>query len=248
MREEILNGKLDFVGNKILDDYPEKEYEIYQFWNAVWVNYLNNQDTNGIYWYDVLGGKIYNDIVKRLCVHKWLISNALSARKWLSLELNEDKLLEFVTPDELQQVKADYKYEKYTLKFSASTIDNLVKQNNKLRDTGIVRKGIMKAGETQFGYDMDALDEYRESIKLNLTKSMDKIRHMYPEMKSASGSYDNVSVGIYDYHRKNKMEVFTTGNSISDSRGRAISNCLSKIANPIGNKDFRSALLIPIGE
>jgi hypothetical protein len=40
-------------------------------------------------------------------------------------------------------------------------------------------------------------------------------------------------------------QTFTRGTTFLDSRGRAISSSLGKIANPIGNKDFRSLLVIP---
>jgi Flp pilus assembly protein TadB len=92
---------------------------------------------------------------------------------------------------------------------------------------------------------MEMLAKYESAVVKNLTKSMDKIRNMYPEMKSTVSSYDEVSAGIYEWHKDNELEVFTTGNSINDSRGRAISSALSKVANPISQKDFRACLIIP---
>lgn len=244
MREELLNGKLLFPGNAILEKYPDNEEDILRFWKVLWFNYLNDNDTNGIHWYGILGIKLYNDLIRRLSHHKWVHSHSLTGRKWVSVELNTDKLLEIVTPDELQDIKARFKYAKYTLKFEEATKSDVVKQNGKFKKTGLIRKGFMEISNTQFGYDMQTLKKYSKAVKLNLTKSMDKIRHMYPEMKSTTSSYDSISEGIFDYHAENEMEVFTTGNSISDSRGRAISNCLSKVANPIGNKDFRASLII----
>ena len=244
MKQDILNGSLQYPGYKIFELYPDDEQLIRKFWGVVWFNYLNDNDTNGIHWYGLLGKELYNDLVRRLSHQGWIESHSLTGRKWVSLEIKEDKLLEYVTPDELQAVKAKFKYKKYTLSFNEAFKADVVKQNGKIKKTGIVRNGFMKAGNTQFGYDMEALNEYKDAVKLNLTKSMDKIRHMYPEMKCNSSTYDNVSTGIYDYHKDNDMEVFSTGESVSDSRGRAISSCLSKVANPIGNKDFRAALVI----
>jgi len=245
MREEIMAGKLSLPGSALIEAYPDKEDDINRFWKAIWYNFLNNSDTNGLYWYDELGIKLYNDMVRRLCHHGWLTSISLSGRKWASVEIKVDKLLEFVTTDELENVKAQYKYSKYTLEFSSSTKCAQVRQNGELKSTGLVRKGFMKAGDTQFGFDMGKLAEYEEAIVKNLTKSMDKIKGMYPEMRSSDSTYDSVSAGIYDWHKENELEVFTTGNSISDSRGRAISQSLSKVANPISSKDFRASLVIP---
>lgn len=244
MKEQILNGELPYPGSKIFEDYPEQEKLIKNFWNTIWFNYLNDNETNGIHWYEKLGIKLYNDVVKRASNNKWLYSYSLTGRKWLSVKLNELKLLEFVSPDELQKVKEDFKYKKYTLSFNEANRTSLTKLNGKIQYTGLVREGFAMAGNTQFGYDMKMLDKYENAVKLNLTKSMDKIRKFYPEMKTTGDSYDAVSIGIYGYHRNNLGEIYTTGENINDSRGRAISNCLSKVANPIGNKDFRASLII----
>jgi hypothetical protein len=244
MRDEILEGRLSYPGSAIFDTYPDQEKDIESFWQAVWLNFLNDNDTNGLHWYEKLGAKLYNDIVRRLSHHGWVVSNSLSGRKWASVEIIVDKLLEFVTVDEIENVKADYKYSKYLLGFDAATRSTHVRQNGKVKFTGLVRNGFRDAGNTQFGYDMKALSKYEDAVTKNLTKSMDKIRYMYPEMKNSSSSYDSVSVGIYEWHSRNELEVFTTGENVSDSRGRAISTALSKVANPISSKDFRSALVI----
>lgn len=244
MREMILEGKLEFPGTAIFEKYPEQEDDISRFWKAIWHNFLNENETNGLFWYDELGIKVYNDVVRRLSHHGWIKSLSLSGRKWASVELLPDKLLEYVTVDEIEDVKARYKYSKYLLELSAATKSAQVRQNGEVKRTGLVRKGFMAAGNTQFGFDMSKLSEYEDAVVANLTKSMDKIRGMYPEMRSTSSSYDNVSTGIYDWHQDNELEVFTTGDSISDSRGRAISQSLGKIANPISSKDFRAALVI----
>ena len=248
MRNEILNGKLPFPGNALFEEYPEQEKDIRRFWKTIWYNYLNNNETNGLRWYEELGIKLYNDVIRRLSHHGWVVSNSLSGRKWASVVLNTDKLLEFVTEDELETVKAEYKYEMYILGLDDSTLSTAVRQNGETKYTGLERTGFRDAGSTQFGFDMSALSKYEDAVIKNLTKSMDKIRHLYPEMKSTISSYDEVSVGIYEWHKRNDLEVFTTGENINDSRGRAISSCLSKVANPIANKDFRSALIITYPE
>ena len=248
MRNELLAGHLPYPGNIIYDQYPDKADDINAFWKAVWLNYLNDSDTNGLYWYDKLGPELYNKLVRSLSHHGWINSHSLTGRKWASVDLVTDKLLEFVSPDELQDIKANYKYSKYVLERREARASEIVRQNGKTKRTGLVRTGFRDAGNTQFGYDMAKLKEYEEAVKLNLTKSMDKIRQDYPEMQCDSASYDNVSVGIFDWHNDNRMETFTTGDSISDSRGRAISQALKKVANPISSKDFRSALVITYDE
>lgn len=244
MRETILAGHLEYPGSRILEEYPEQEKDIHAFWNALWVNFLRDQETSGLFWYERLGGKLYNDVVRTASYCGWLTSHSLSARRWASVSLNEDKLLEYVTPDELQEVRKKFQYKKYLLDCREAHASTLVRQNGKTKRTGLVRTGFRDAGNTQFGYDMAALDKYADAVKLNLTKSMDKIRKDYPDMRSDSASYDNVVVGIYEWHLENAEEVFTTGDNINDSRGRAISQSLRKVFNPISSKDARAALVI----
>ena len=244
MRERMLKGKLDFPGTRLFELYPDREDDIKRFWNAIWINYLNGNETNGIRWYGELGNELYNEVVRRLSYHGWIISNGLVGRRWASVELLDKNLLNYVSIDELESIKTDYKYAMYLLDFSEATLCTTVRQNGDTKFTGLVRKGFRDAGNTSFGFDMSTLNRYKDSVVKNLTKSMDKIRLAYPEMKSSTSSYDEVSAGIYDWHSDNSQEVFTTGDSISDSRGRAISSSLKKVANPIGNKDFRASLVI----
>lgn len=244
MREAILDGELAYPGDRLLNKYPLKEDEILNFWKALWRNYLRDQDTSGIYWYEKLGHKVYNEVMRAGCKNGWLISHSIPARRWSTVSLNADKLLDFVTEEELQEVRRKYKYKKYLLECSGAKASTLVRQNGETKRTGLVRKGFRDAGNTQFGYDMGTLGKYEEAVKLNLTKSMDKIRHYYPDMRSDSATYDQVVVGIYDWHMENAEEVFTTGDNINDSRGRAISQSLCKAFNPISSKDARAALVI----
>lgn len=244
MREDLLEGKLEYPGLMSIIKFIEKETTIYSFWNALWVSFLNNEDVNGLHWYEELGSECYNYVIRALDSHNWVTSQSLTGRKWASVALNEDKLLEFVTPDELQVIKAKYKYSKYTLTRTRSTAVDCVKQNNTIRRTGLIRKGFCAAGNSEFKFDTEKLAKYAPTVKLNLCKSMDKIRKMYPAMRSDSATYDNVSTGLFEWHCDNPNEIFTTGNSIIDSRGRAISKCLSKVTNPISNKDFRACLII----
>lgn len=248
MREELLEGRLEYPGSAMLIKYEDKAGDILAFWNAIWNNYLRKQDTNGLFWYEKLGNTVFNELIRALAHHGWITSNCLTGRKWASIELNTDKLLEYVTVDELQEIKTKYQYQKYLLDCRTARASKLVRQNGKTKRTGLVRTGFRDAGNTQFGYDMAKLSKYEAPVKQNLTKSMDKIRKDYPEMQCDSTSYDNVSCGIFDYHADNAYEVFSTGDSISDSRGRAISQCLKKVANPISMKDFRAALIITYEE
>ena len=244
MREEILEGKLDYPGFAILIRYPEQMDDIRAFWRSLWTNYLAGGESNGVYWYDILGHKLYNELVRGLSHHGWIESHVLTGRKWLSAKINEDKLLTYVDVDELTTVRVKYKYSKYLLERKESKSSKLVRQNGKTKRTGLVREGFRDSGNTEFGYDAVKLRQYESAVVKNLTKSMDKIRDSYPEMQSEDYDYDKVCVGIYDCYVDNPYETYTTGQNINDSRGRAVSKVLGKVMNPISSKDARASLVI----
>ena len=102
----------------------------------------------------------------------------------------------------------------------------------------------MKAGNTRFSYDQAHMEKYADVIQQNLTKSMDKIAEFYPELRHDRASYDTISCDILEYHIESNT-TYTRGDNYNDSRGRAISSSLGKVANPISCKDFRALLVIP---
>ena len=87
------------------------------------------------------------------------------------------------------------------------------------------------------------MEEYKEHIVRNTNKGMTKMREQY-NVSVDDASYDNICEAIIE-HMIDHQEMYSQGNSFSDSRGRAIKESLGKVANPIGFKDFRSLLTIP---
>ena len=251
IKEQLLQGNLPMpLHSKLGEKFPSEIDVIERLWNSLWHNFLADEgSTNTTYWYKQFKtSRIFNTVLMAWSDLGWIESHAIPQRNWAEMELNKDKLLEFVSVDELAHIRATQKYQKYTLTCDASRASRVVRINGKSEKTGLVRNGFRDAGETQFGYDMTALSKYEEAVKRNLTKSMDKIRADYPDMRMDEASYDKVSCYIYDYHAENEEEVFTTGTNLNDSRGRAISQSLKRIANPISNKDFRASLVITYDE
>ena len=121
---------------------------------------------------------------------------------------------------------------------------DIVRVNGRVTTTGLTAPGAMALANVKFSYDTQMMEEYSEIISLNLTKSMDKIAEITGITFSDSASYDSLSVEVLDYYLNNPGN-YTRGTSYMDSRGRAISNCLGKIGNPIGFKDFRALLQLP---
>lgn len=247
MKEQLLAGKLDLPNYQAFVSAigPEMANLADKLFQALWYQYLKDKGTiNSTYWSSRFNNPfVFNQVIMSLSKAGWLISHAIPARNWAEMHLNEDKLLEFVSQQDLEQIRAFNKHRQYLPTHELSTIDNLTRINGKSKSTGLIRTGFMKAGNSKYKYDTQMMQDYSLIIQANLTKSMDKIAQLHPNMRHDRASYDTISIEIFD-HLVQSDEVYTRGNNYSDSRGRAISSALSKVTNPISCKDMRSLLII----
>ena len=248
MRDQLFRGSLELpnyaaFSDKIGSDYAKLASKLF---TALWHAYLKDKGTVSlVYWADRFdNAEVFNIVLLSLSDAGWITCHSIPARNWAEARLNETKLLEYCTIEELESIRAFNKFAHYRLTNEPSTKSRATRVNGKTLDTGLVREGFMKAGNTRFSYDQNYMAQYSELIRLNLTKSMDKIAEMYPQMRHDRASYDAISSEILDYHL-NTNDSFTRGDNYNDSRGRAISSALSKVANPISCKDFRALLVIP---
>lgn len=229
----------------------EYRADIEAFFNSLWFNYLKNKGTTSlVYWYDRFNNETaFNKLLMHLSRSGWIISTVAPARNWAEVGLNEDKLLQYCSAQELQQIRLHKKFVHYILEDKATTVQSKTRLGRSIQDTGIRRPGFMKASNTRFSYDTEMLEENYDIVLLNLVKSMDKIRETLrlqgKEMAFDLADYDSVSRQILDYHIDCASQEFTTGDNTNDSRGRAIKDALRKVFNPISNKDARSCLVIP---
>lgn len=247
MKERLLSGHLDLPNYQAFVSAigPEMADLADKLFQALWYQYLKDKGTiNSTYWSSRFNNPfIFNQVVMSLSKADWLISHAIPARNWAEMHINENKLLEYVSQSELEQIRAYNKHRQYLPTNELSTISNLTRINGRVKNTGLIRTGFMKAGNSRYKYDTQMMQDYSFIIQSNLTKSMDKIAQLHPSMRHDRASYDTISIEIFD-HLVQSDETYTRGNNYSDSRGRAISSALSKVANPISCKDMRSLLII----
>lgn len=248
IRDQLLSGRLELPGYKkfvsaIGSDFAKLADDMVK---AMWYQYLRNKGSiNGPYWAAKFNNpKVFNLVLISLSNGKWINSHSIPARNWSEIHINEDKLLEFVSEEELQRIRAFHKFTQYVPKCEESTLVNKVRVNGKIKETGIRRPGFMAAGNTKFRYDIEMMEAYIDPIGKNLTKSMDKLAKIYPEMRHDMASYDTINIEILEYMIATN-ETYTRGDNYCDSRGRAISSVLGKVANPLSDKDFRALLVIP---
>lgn len=247
MRELILDCNLGLPSyEKFLDGIgiPYTKLAAKMF-KALWFQYLKDKGAiSGVYWSERFSNpSVFNTVLISLSKAGWIKSHSIPARNWSEIQLNEDKLLQYVSEDELTSVRAHNKFKKYILENTPSIKSTATRVNGCTKDTGLVREGFMAAGNSAFSYDTEYLEMYAPVIQQNLTKSMDKIAEIYPEMRHDRATYDTISIEIMDYHIHHNG-TYTRGNNYNDSRGRAISSSLGKVFNPIGFKDARALIIM----
>lgn len=214
-----------------------------RMWAALWNAYVRNKgSTSLIYWTEQMSSMTAMNMLL-IILKDWLIADVVPERNWAQVQLNENKLLTQFTEKDLVAHRQELKFKRYVPSFKTSGKDNLVRSKGKVSKTGLVREGFMKSGHTQYYFDTTKLSEYKDEVILNVNKGMRKMRESH-NIVVDDASYDQVAEGIVD-HLSQNPELFTQGVSYIDTRGRAIKESLSKVANPIGYKDFRALLTIP---
>jgi len=250
-RDMLLTGKLFMPTiEKIKTVYGVKIYtQIENMFEAMWFHYLKNGEDGTIslpYWAErIKNPKAMNIALRLLSKNGWITSVSLSENNWGEARLNKSKLLEFVTKSELGQIRKDYKFTKYVLKLEdESTKSNRTRLNGEVQNTGLIRNGFMKTGNTVFEFDTNSLFKYKdESISL-INKGIEKMIANYPTIRDDLANYEEVGKEVIENYIYANSQ-YSAGQNTNDSRGRNISGMLNKIGNPIGFKIMRSMLVIP---
>ena len=114
---------------------------------ALFRAYLQNKGNISLpFWADKFDDmSIFNSIIKSLSDSHWIITDAIPARNWAEARLNEDKLLNYCTLKELEQIRATKKFLHYVMEQPLSTKTRSTRLNGKTQDTGLVRRGAMLA-------------------------------------------------------------------------------------------------------
>lgn len=175
----------------------------------------------------------------------FLICQMLHQKSWVTFDtgndfasssLNDCIIQSMFNDDEIIQLRYRYKWNKYLYRRTSSTINNLVKWNNRIVNSGIIRNGFMKIGNLPFKYDIKYLDKYKEQIVQEIIKKM--------EVSIKDISYQEMVEDLINYYSVSD-DTYTLGKNISDSRGRSIFDCTHFIGNPVSHKPMRALVKIP---
>jgi hypothetical protein len=221
----MVNPSQDININNLIDD----------FWNAITNNYLREKHTNTLVWLEKFNdNNLFNNLITHLCRADWITSSV--DVDYAYIEFNENKLLKWINKEEIISIKYQYKFSKYRLTSTKSTLSDVVQLNGKRVKTGLIREGFMKAGNTKFKYDTKYINKYMEYIIINIQKGL--------KGSTKDITYQEITSELINWYSVDGTE-YTLGNCLIDSRGRSIFQCSKKVFNPVSCKDARALLVLP---
>jgi hypothetical protein len=258
IRQQILAGKLTLPTIQKLDSITtELQYKsIVKMFEAMFQTYMikgsrpNARPTISLPYYAKLikNPKAMNLVLKVLSKAGWISVSTRPNNNWAEAFINVDKLLGYVTQEELDSTRLHNKFLKYKLTFTDSNKDfgtNSTKTNGKVSNTGIYRNGFAKEGAVPFQYDTIAMHKHRAGVTCLINKGIEETIKEYPSVLIDHANYKEVGTDIVK-SLIGEESTYNSGPRTSDPRGRNNAGYLSKVANPVGYKVMRSLLTIPV--
>jgi len=249
-RTELFNGKYSMPRIKDMQSKDSKVYrELQHMFDAMWRAYLVKGSKGTVslpYWAQrVKSPKLMNIALQMLSEAGYITVSTRPTQNWSEAKLCKAKILEYVTEKELASIRKQFKWSKYML--TNTEVDekcaNLTSTKGVVSDTGLYRPGFMKAGKTQFKFDINMMKSYYSEIVELVNYGIEKTLTQYPSLRGDLANYSNVGKEVIDYYML-VNSTYNSGNRTSDPRGRDIAGYLSKIGNPVGYKIMRSLLVI----
>jgi hypothetical protein len=188
--------------------------------------------------------KAHNIALKVLSKAGWITVSTRPNNNWSEAYINESKLLEYVTKEELDSTRMYHKFMDYKLSNTQSTTTNAVVQNGAKLKSTLTRTGFQKAGNVEFQYNTNQIYNYFKDVLIEVNKGIEKMILKYPQIATDHANYKELGREVLEY-LSTQNATYTSGERTSDFRGRDIAGYLSKIGNPIGFKVMRSMLVIP---
>lgn len=252
--KQILNGRLEMPNIHDLAyecGSANVHFEIQLMFRAMWRAYLLRGTAGKIslpYWAKrIKSPKYMNIALKVLSDGNWITVSTRPNNNWSEAYLNTDKLLCYVTQDDLDHVRTFHKFQGATLELTevSAQCAELTKTRAGLTDTGLVRNGFMKAGKTEFQFDTVAMLSNHELVVAEVNKGIEESIKKYAHILDDHANYKEVATEIVDSYIHSANSSYNSGDRSSDTRGRNIAGYLSKVGNPVGYKVMRALLLIP---
>ena len=179
--------------------------------------------------------KAFTFVMVQLGYGKVDITSKFAAFEFFTYKIGKEEMLEY---------RINSKLRKLLLRNNTELAPaNLVKSNGDIKETGLVRHGFAKCATREFKFDIEQMQRYYPSIRLNLIKGMQKAKDL-GKLKDPyfadEANFEEMAKFVLDYYMLDNS--YTLEANISDSRGRSIYKALKRIGNPVSSKDFRALL------
>lgn len=244
-REDILVGNIELPEQIIEIVGTEYKEEMNSMFNAIVSAFIKNEGSvSAPYWSDKFSNKkVFNTFLLHLSRAGWITTTVEPHRNWAEIAFNGNKLLKWVSKSEITSMRESVKLHKYLLEHVV--YDKTYKKTKTpkgIKYVGHTRKGINKHTRSYLKFDTEMLRKYQDAITLNTTKGIRTLQ-LDHSLFNDKAHYEAISAACIQYYIDHTEATYTLGAAISDSRGRAIYSCTSKVFNPIGFKDARALMI-----
>jgi len=232
-----ITGYADEFGDDI-------QYLAEAFFKSLWYHYLKNADnatTSTVYWAKRFANpKAFNVLLMTLSQAGWITVLTQPSRNWSEVQLNEAKLLEYVSATTLESTRKFAKLQEYTLETYDATF--IAKEDY----NGIYRPGFAMASTVPFKFNTSRIAANMGLFTREINKGINKTIERYPGLLNNKANYATISSEIVESYA-NHDATYMSGQNRLDPRGRDIAGYLNRVGNPVGYKVMRQNLVIPEG-
>jgi hypothetical protein len=229
IRKEILDGKLELPEITGFEEKYGKEIysKVNYMFQAMFRAYLK-QGTKGTislpYWIKKIENvKAVNSALIVLSKSGWVTSVSNPSRNWAEAYINESKLLEYVSREELAQVRLNNKFNAYVLTNTEKAVSNdKVRVAGKVMETGLIREGFRKAGNVEFELDTGTIAKYHDEVIALINKGIEKMSKKHSSIKEDLANYAITGEEVVESYIYAEGMTYTPGQNNIDWRGRNI--------------------------
>lgn len=217
---------------------------------SLYYRYFNNRGaTSLLYWIDKFSSQREGVRITMALAKQGIIDTIVESANYGRLSIRESYILATYSKDEIDTMRREAKLAQYrmTSKKQTSSIIGATKVSlpSGIQATGLLRSGLSKCSSYEFKYDIPMMRKYRTQIVANAVKGMKAIEAQLRRSLVLPEGYDYEStiIAVINDIIDSPDVAYTLGRLVSDSRGRAIYECLQKIFNPIANKFARALVM-----
>lgn len=247
-REEILNGVVNIPAKlwEYIHVSEDEKHDIEELWNRLVLKFFHGKSMSLNAWIERIDPKNLNKILMILGVTKWIIVKTLG--KFGTIELNYERLLKWVDEEELNSVMREFKIRRAMMSNSLPKRFNMTRTVNDhgakvTRDVGLRRAGFAKSGSCPFKYDVKYIKENLEEMSKEVYADY---QHPQEGYEGEKPTYSEIVESLLLYAGASKNTRYCLGECTSDSRGRAIFDCVHRVFNPISHKVARAIVKTPV--